>query len=119
MDEPPLLGSVLPRFAAELESALAQDDPDLATQVHGLPIGRICRCGDPTCMTFDIPGRRRRDYSYSVELEELSGMVLVDVAERGRVRTALAGSRRQILGVEVLYRPDLRKLLNAHPETRR
>jgi hypothetical protein len=119
MNEPPLLSSVLPRFAAELESALARDEPDLASQVHGLRIGRICRCSDPTCMSFDVPGRRRRDYSHSIELEELSGLVVVDVAERGRARTALAEPVRRILGVEVLYRPDLREQLNAHPEIRR
>jgi hypothetical protein len=69
-------------------------------------------------MTFDIPGRRRRDYSHSVELEELSGLVVVDVAERGRARAALAGPRRRILGIEALYRPDLPEQLNAHPEIR-
>jgi len=118
VNDRPLLSSVLPRFAAELESALARDEPDLASQVHGLRIGRVCPCSDPTCMTFDIPGRRRRDYSHSVELEELSGLVVVDVAERGRARAALAGPRRRILGIEALYRPDLREQLNAHPEIR-
>jgi hypothetical protein len=73
VNDPPLLSSVLPRFAAELESALAQDEPELAPQVHGLRIGCICRCRDPTCMTFDIPGRRGKDYSHSIELEELVG----------------------------------------------
>jgi hypothetical protein len=118
MNDPPLLSSVLPRFAAELESALARIESDLAAQVHGLRIGRICRCDDPTCMTFDIPGRRPRDYSYSLELEQLSGLVIVDVAKRDRTRAAGAGPRRRILGVEVLYRPDLHEQLNAHPEIR-
>jgi cold shock CspA family protein len=117
MSDRPLLSGVLPRFAAELEAALARDDPDLAAQVQGLRIGRICSCGDPTCMTFDIPGRRRRDHSYSIELEKLGGLVIVDVAKRGRAKTAPAGPR--ILGVEVLYRPDLREQLDTHPEIRR
>lgn len=119
MNDPPLLSSVLPRFAAELESALARDDQDLAIQVQGLRIGRICRCSDPTCMTFDIPGRRRGDYSHSIELEELNGLVIVDVAERGAAKIGPTGPRRRILGVEALHRPDLREQLNADPEIRR
>lgn len=91
MHDPPLLSSVLPQFAAELESALAEDYPELASQVHGVRIGSICDCTDPTCATFNVPGRRCRAYSVSIELEELNGFVLVEVAEPGRVRGVLAG----------------------------
>jgi hypothetical protein len=115
MDDSPLLSRVLPRFAAELESALTREHPDLAAQVRDLRIGRVCDCPDPGCATFDVPGRRPRDYDFSLELEELSGLVLVDVAKRGRVRSARTGSPR-ILGVEALDRPDLRKEVEAHAE---
>jgi hypothetical protein len=99
--DPPLLSSVLPQFADEVASALAREHPELAPQVDGLRIGSICGCSDPACMTFDVPGRRRRDYSFSIELEGLDGLVLVDVSEPGRLR----GSRPRIIGIEVLERP--------------
>ncbi|MGH2845697.1 MAG: hypothetical protein ACRDL0_06705 [Thermoleophilaceae bacterium] len=115
MGDPPLFSRVLPQFAAELESALTREHPDIASQVRDLRMGRVCDCPDPGCATFDVPGRRPRDYDFSLELEELNGLVLVDVAKPGRVGTARTGSRR-ILGVEVLYRPDLRKEVEAHVE---
>jgi hypothetical protein len=115
MDDPPLLSRVLPQFAAELESALTREHPDLAPQVRDLRIGRVCDCPDPGCATFDVPGRRPRDYDFSLELEELSGLVLVDLAKRGRLRSARTESRR-ILGVETLHRPDLRKQVEAHAD---
>jgi hypothetical protein len=117
--DPPLLSSVLPQFAAEVASALTREHPELASQVEGLRIGSFCGCSDPGCMTFDIPGRRRSDYSFSIELEELSGLVIVDVAEPGRVRGALAGSRPRIIGIETLERPELRKQVDDNPEVGR
>jgi hypothetical protein len=117
--DPPLFSSVLPQFAAEVASALAREHPELASQVDGLRIGSFCGCSDPACMTFDVPGRRRSDYGFSIELEELSGLVLVDVAEPGRVRGALGGSQPRIIGIEVLERPDLRKQVDTDPEVGR
>jgi hypothetical protein len=113
---PSLLGNVLPQFAAELESALERCEPSLAAQVRGLPIGRLCRCDDPTCATFDVPGRRRADYAESVELDDLEGMIVIDVAEPGLGRRAAGASAPRIIGVEVLGRPDVREQLDAHPE---
>jgi hypothetical protein len=109
----------MPQFAAEVAAALAREYPELVSQVDGLRIGSFCGCTDPACMTFDVPGRRRRDYSFSIELEELDGLVLVDVAEPGRVRSALVGSRPRIIGVEVLERPDIRKQVDTNPEVGR
>jgi hypothetical protein len=110
---PPLLRNVLPQFAAELEAALARSEPGLAPQVRELPVGRVCRCDDPTCATFDVPGRRPADYAESFALDELEGMVVVDVAEPGLVRRAVAASAPRIIGIEALGRPDLRAQLDA------
>jgi hypothetical protein len=115
MHDPPLLGRALPQFAGELESALARDYPELASQVRDRRIGKVCSCDDPGCATFDVPGRRPSDYDFSLELEGLSGLVLVDLAKRRRGRGAPTRSRR-ILGVETLYRPALREQFEAHPD---
>lgn len=49
----PLLGQLLPAFAAELESALLRDqETTLAEQIINLPIKGPCRCGDNSCSGF-------------------------------------------------------------------
>lgn len=115
-DQPPLYG-VLPQFAAELESALAKEYPALASQVRDLQIGRVCSCDDPGCATFDVPGRQPRDYDFSLELEQLDGLVCVDLAKSGLLRRRGGTARGpRILGIEVLQRPDLREQFDAHFE---
>jgi hypothetical protein len=109
MDEAPLLSSVLPEFAAQLEAALAGYHPKLQGQVCDLRIGSVCGCDDAGCATFDVPGRQPKDYWVSTEIEELSGLVIVDMTRR----------HRRILGVEALDRPDLREQLHGHPEIER
>jgi hypothetical protein len=116
MHDPPLLGHVLPHFAAQLESALKAEHPGLASQIRELRIGRVCSCDDPGCATFDVPDRRPSDYDYSVVLEDLGGLVLVDLAKRDRIRSRRAGAEPRVIGIEVLGRPDLREQLDADPD---
>jgi len=44
-------------------------------------------------------------------LDDLEGLVVIDVADPGRVRRMVAAAAPRIIGVEVLGRPDLRRQL--------
>jgi hypothetical protein len=100
----PLLGKLLPAFAAELEAALRRDEEiTLADQISNLPIREPCRCGDESCGGF-FTGQRpqtlwrmgRKIVSPAVDegmvmLEVVDGMIMfVSVLDRPSVRDALA-----------------------------
>jgi len=97
---PPLLLDVLPTLGAELirlfESA---GRGDLAAQVPSLRVRSRCDCGDDFCATIYTGSGRPAD---SVDLDPSEGMMIVDVDEQ-----------EHILGVEILYREDYKKAVDA------
>jgi hypothetical protein len=101
--EPPLLSDMLPGLAHELQQLLIeQDEPELAAQVPGLRIVDRCRCGDDFCATFYVQPRPKRAYGpdhRNVPLTPKEGMLILDVV----------GEKI----VEVLYRDDVRKVIQA------
>ena len=100
----PLLGHLLPAFAAELEAALRHDDEDdLAAQISTLPIKAICECGDELCASFLIGGRSptvRRTGREVLSPQVIEGMVILEVVD---------GS---ITWVQVLERSSVREALS-------
>ena len=90
-----------PDFANELKDLLA-GEPDLAATVDGLQLVDKCRCGDDFCSSFyTLPppnGAWGRGHE-NVVLEPQNGMIILDVIDR------------RIGMVEVLYRADVREVL--------
>ncbi len=100
MGDAPLLTSVLPGLAAELEAALrAGGRPELADQVPGLRVRAACPCSVDGCGSFhtELPLKRWFRRGREVEAGDL------------RVNT-IDG---EIVYVEVLGRPDVRSALHA------
>jgi hypothetical protein len=101
----PLLADIAPEFAADLERELrAQDDHELAAQAPYLRVLSFCGCGDYQCASFTTrePSKRNPErQAETVPIEEVDGMVNVDIIDG------------VICYVEVLYRADLRSLLEA------
>ena len=95
----------LPDFAVELETALhSQGAADLALQVSSLPLVDRCRCGDDFCATFYTAPKPEGAYGLgheNVVVEVTKGMTILDVVN-GDIRC-----------VEVLYRPDVQRVLFA------
>lgn len=104
----PVLGQVLPAFAAELENALrAQGEEGLAAQISTLRISSLCQCDDDFCSSFHTGeraqtiwrgGRQRITPGLSegmVILEVVDGKILfVEVLDRVSIRDALARAFR-------------------------
>ena len=99
------VSEALPAFAAELECALRQQgDADLASQFKRLPLIDRCRCGDDFCATFYTAPKFNGPYGpghKNVVLAVTKGMTILDVVNG------------DIQCVEVLYRPDVQRLLFA------
>jgi hypothetical protein len=98
---PPLEGKVLPQFARELEELLINAEyPELAAQVASLKIVRRCDCEDDFCATFYtqyVPVTNSREYPPCIDLEPRDGQIVLDI------------SFGSIIGVEVLFRDDIRQ----------
>lgn len=100
----PLLGQLLPSFAAELEASLLRDqEATLAAQIVNLPIREPCRCGDSSCSGFFTAQRPQTLWRVGrkvvtpamsqgmVILEVTDGMIMfVGVLECDALRQALA-----------------------------
>jgi len=103
--KPPFLSEVLPPFARELEELLMEEgEPELAAQVPELRILKRCPCGDSFCSTFYVRPEPRGSYSpnhRNVELSPEKGMIILDIVDGW------------IASVEVLYRDDVRKAIQA------
>jgi hypothetical protein len=103
--EPPLLIDVLPGLTQELQQLLTgQDEPALAAQVPGLRIVDRCRCEDDFCATFYVRSKPKGAYGpdhRNVALTPNEGMLILDVVGE------------KIAAVEVLYREDVRKVIQA------
>jgi hypothetical protein len=99
------LTNVLPEFASELERLLlAANHPELAAQIPELEIARRCSCEDDFCATFHtkyVPGTSPKQYPPCISLEPKEGMITLDI------------SSGRIIGIEVLFREDVRKKLRA------
>jgi hypothetical protein len=83
-------------------TGVEQDEPDLAAQVPGLRIVDRCRCGDDFCATFYVRPKPKGTYGpdhRNVALTPKEGMLILDVVGE------------KIAGVEVLYRDDVRKVI--------
>jgi hypothetical protein len=95
----------IPEFGQELAVLLSDAErPDLIPQVSGLEIVERCRCGDDFCATFYTappPKGAWGEGHCTITLSPGSGMVNLDLVFD------------RIVSVEVLYRPDVRKLLFA------
>jgi hypothetical protein len=104
MADRPLLRSVLPRLAAELQRGLSdKGHPELAVQVDSLHVVDRCRCGDSFCATFyNVPPPKGAwgPGHETIPLDSVAaGIVNVDVLN-GR-----------IVAVEVLFQHDTREAL--------
>ena len=104
MSEAPLVGSVLPGFAARLEAALrAQGEDRLADQVPGLRITAACPCEQPFCGSFHTLSRPMKRWFIRGRQVGLAdggpGEVVIDVV------------RGEIAYVEVLYLDEVREAL--------
>jgi len=105
------LKEALPGFYSELTHALAKQDlPKLAEQLPDLEVSSRCACTELGCATFSVEPARVLNvveqniigsrYEESVELEEINGMVVLDVDNLGR-----------LISIEILDRPELAKEL--------
>ena len=92
-----------PELAADLTRLLRQSgEEELADTVSELTIMERCRCGDDFCSTmYTVPpprdswGRNHRNISLDPE----RGFLILDVLDR------------EIVGIEVLYRDEIRDQL--------
>src|SRR5436309_14517981 len=97
------LAKEFPEFAADLARLLRQGgEEELADTVLGLAVVERCRCGDDFCATmYTVPpprdswGRNHRNISLDPE----RGFLILDVLDR------------EIVGIEVLYRDEIREQL--------
>lgn len=105
VSESPLLTHLLPGLAQELQQLLLeQNEPNLAAQVPDLRIVERCRCGDDFCATFHVRPKQNGAYGSdhrNVALTPTEGMLILDVVSE------------KIACVEVLYRDDVRKAIQA------
>ena len=99
------LAGSLPDLAQELQRLLlAENEPALAAQVPDLQIMSRCHCGDDFCATFYTKAKPRGAYGpglRNVALEPESGYLVLDVVDD------------RIVGVEVLYRDEIREKIHA------
>jgi hypothetical protein len=100
-----MLIELLPALAQELQQLLIEEgESALAAQVPGLRIVDRCRCGDDFCSTFYVRPKPTGAYGTNhrnVALTPKEGMLILDVVDE------------QIECVEVLYRDDVRRLIQA------
>ena len=114
------LRDAFPHFAPELERLLAASSRhDLVAQIEDLKLASRCGCSDSFCSTFYVTGGRsplsaeeRKDrgphWQDSQVVEAAEGVVVVDIDQFDR-----------IVGIEVLYRPDVETELAAAIERMR
>ncbi len=101
MGERPRVASVVPGLAERIEAALrAQGEDELAAQVAGLRVTRVCACDQPYCGSFwtsALPIKRWLIRGRQVELADGGpGDVVLDVV------------RGEIAYVEVLHLDEVR-----------
>ena len=101
----PLMRELLPTLAQEIwDLLMVGGEPELANQVLDLRIADRCRCGDDFCATFYIQPKPKGAYGpnhRNITLEPTQGALVLDVV----------GDR--IVAIEVLYRDEIRKSLQA------
>ena len=101
----PLVSELFPEFTDEMVSALRLDgEEDLVAQLPGLAFWGRCRCDDDFCASFYTGprpiGRWADEGNHkNVVLAVDKGMVVLDLVDRA------------IRYVEVLHRPDLKRLV--------
>jgi hypothetical protein len=96
--KPRLVSEVLPDLAKELETLLLNvGEANLAAQIPSLRIVDRCRCGDDFCATFYVLPRPKEGY---VDLDSEKGMLILDIVAE------------QIAAIEVLYRDEVRKVID-------
>jgi hypothetical protein len=94
----PLFVDALPKFAEELRRILiAEERPELASQIPSLRIIDRCRCKDWFCATFKTG---------ETGVDSIDETVALDQAESGMINVDLIDGR--IVQVEVLWRDDVR-----------
>jgi len=100
------ISELLPDFASELEDLVkVAGRGELAGQFRDLPILDRCRCGESGCAHFFTAPRPSSDYGpdhENVLLPSARGLVVLDLV-LGR-----------IVAVEVLDRPEVKAVLDAH-----
>ena len=101
----PSLIEILPLLAEEITELLSKhNEHELAAQVAKLTVVDRCRCGDDFCATFYT--QPKPDGSYgpnhrNVDLEPEHGYLILDVVSE------------QIMAIEVLYRDEIRRTIQA------
>lgn len=95
--------SLAPEFAEELAALLlAENQPDLASQMLAAEIVARCQCDDDFCASFYTEPPPKGAYGpghENIQLDPRVGMVILDVV-RGR-----------LMQVEILYNADFRQRL--------
>lgn len=105
------LQEALPGFYGELTEALGKQGlPALVEQLPGLEIKHRCPCDELGCGTFAVEAKRELNvveqnvigsrYEESFEIDDINGMVVLDVDNFGR-----------LISIEILDRPDINKEL--------
>lgn len=98
-----LVTEILPEFAGEMQRLLVEcGEAGLATQVAELRFEEMCACGDDFCSTFYVRPRPEGTFGpghRNVPLGVDEGLVCLDVVGA------------EIVCVEVLYREDVREVL--------
>jgi hypothetical protein len=98
-----LVSEAFPEFSKELQGLLLdEEEAELAEQVPDLNILNRCRCGDDFCATMYMSKGKRSSYQLdyrNVSLHPKTGMIVLGIIEG------------KIIGIEVLFRDDIRKKL--------
>jgi hypothetical protein len=101
----PRLIDILPALAEEIVELLSKHkEHELAAQIAQLKIIDRCRCEDDFCATFYTQPKPRGSYGPNhrcVDLEPEHGYLILDVVAD------------QIVAIEVLYRDEIRKTIQA------
>ena len=98
----PLLSEVLPDLVEEMAFLLRERGAEpLGDQLRALHIESVCDCGDENCASFATAPEVK--VASTVELQATEGFVIVDL-----------DAVSQICFIEVLYRPDVKYLLEEH-----
>jgi hypothetical protein len=100
------VSDLFPAFAAELGHLVrVSDRPELADQIPGLPVVTRCMCGQDNCAHFYTAPPPNGAYGAghaNLVLAAETGLVVLDVVDG------------QIIALEILDRPDVKRLLDAH-----
>lgn len=100
------INELFPAFAAELEALTdSAGRQDLTEQIRRLPVLDRCRCGERNCAHFYTAPKPAGAYGpghSNLMLPAARGLIVLDIVDRA------------IVAVEVLDRPDVKRILDEY-----